>query len=349
MARFFHPLISMLVSMTRNDLARQVRYLKEENKILRSKLPRIITVTPVERRRLVTLGKAIGPAIRQLITIVSYRTFCRWLTNDKSARKPAKRGRPRTNDEIRDIILRLASETGWGTTRILGELRKLGVRNVSRTTILNILRANGFDPGPKRGEGTWDEFIRIHAKTLWACDFLQKKIWTKSGLVDYFVLFFIHIGSRRVFVSGMTDQPHAKWMAQQARNLAIHLHETGMEASYLIRDGDKKFAEQFDAILESGGTKIVRIPRASPNLNCYAERWCQTLQHECLDHFIILGAKHLRYLVSEFLDYYHSHRPHQGLGNKLLTSTGHDPQAQGQIICKERLGGLLKHYYRKAA
>ena len=90
--------------------------------------------------------------------------------------------------------------------------------------------------------------------------------------MDYFVLFFINIGSRRVFVSGITDHPHAQRMAQQARNLAIHLHETDMEASHLIRDGDKKFVEQFDAILDSGGTEIVRLPHASPNLNCYAER-----------------------------------------------------------------------------
>ena len=203
MSRFFQPLIIMLASMSRSELARQIQYLKAENEVLRSKLPKRITVTPSERQRLLKFGKAVGPAIRHLITIVSHRTFLRWLACGKSPRKPRKRGRPRTADEIRQIILRLAEETGWGYTRILGELRKLGIRSVGRTTVINILKDNAFDPGPRRGEGSWDEFIKIHAKTLWACDFISKKIWTKSGLIDYFILFFIHVGSRRIYVPGM--------------------------------------------------------------------------------------------------------------------------------------------------
>jgi len=349
LARFFHPLIAMLTSMTRNELARQVQYLKAEKKILRSKLPGVIPVTLSERKLLVKLGKAVGPAIKQLIGIVSMRTFQRWV-HGFASRKSAKRGRPPTKQMITDIILRLARENGWGYTRILGELKKLGIRNVCRSTVINILKANGFDPGPKRGEGTWDEFIKIHAKTLWACDFLQKKILTKCGMVDFFVLFFIHIGSRRVFVSGITDHPHAQWMAQQARNFSIHLYETGIEASHLIRDGDKKFTEQFNEFLKAGGTEIIRIPPATPNMNPFAERWAQTLQVECLDRFIILGEMHLRYLVSEFLKHYLRERPHQGVGNEPLLKAGNDPPpSTGRILCQKRLGGLLKHYYRKAS
>ncbi|RPI61145.1 MAG: integrase [Planctomycetaceae bacterium] len=350
MARFFHPLIAMLSSLTRNDLARQVRYLKEENRILRSKLPRVIPVTASERRRLIKFGTAVGVAIKHLIGIVSYRTFCRWVSQKKSHRKTGKRGRPRTTDDLRRIILRLAAENCWGYTRIVGELKKLGIRNVSRSTVINILKVNGFDPGPKRGEGTWDEFVKIHAKTLWACDFLQKRILTRFGMVDFFVLFFIHIGSRKVFVSGITDHPHAQWMTQQARNFSIHLHESGMEATHLIRDGDKKFVEQFNEFLSAGGTEIVRIPPAAPNMNPFAERWCQSLQTECLDHFIILGQRHLRYLVGEYLDYYNHCRPHQSMGNQPLAQAGDSPPpSTGRILCKERLGGLLKHYYRKTA
>ena len=59
-------------------------------------------------------------------------------------------------------MLRFARETGWGYTRILGELKKLGIRNVSRSTVVNILKENGFDPRPKRGEATWDDFLKRH-------------------------------------------------------------------------------------------------------------------------------------------------------------------------------------------
>ena len=108
LSRFFHPLIMMLASMSRSELARNVQYLKAENEILRSKLPKRITVTPSERQRLLKFGKAVGSAIKHLITIVSHRTFLRWLAGGRSPRKPGKRGRPRTAEEIRQIIIRVA-------------------------------------------------------------------------------------------------------------------------------------------------------------------------------------------------------------------------------------------------
>ena len=81
--------------------------------------------------------------------------------------KPTQRkpGRPRKPEEIRELVLKLARETGWGYARILGELKKLGIRSVSKTTVANILREAGLDPGPKRGEGTWSDFVARHAAT----------------------------------------------------------------------------------------------------------------------------------------------------------------------------------------
>ena len=145
MARFFHPLILMLASLGKSELARQVQYLKAENEILRAKLPKRVTVTLTERRCLLKLGQKIGPAIKHLITIVAYRTFLRWLAGDKAGRKAGKRGRPRTDEEIRETIIRLARENGWGYTRILGELKKLGIRRVCRSTVINILKENGLE------------------------------------------------------------------------------------------------------------------------------------------------------------------------------------------------------------
>src|SRR5262249_10209749 len=153
-------------------------------------------------------------------TIVTPRAFARWVaadrgeesTPEKSNRKP---GRPRTPEDIRKLVLRLAGENGWGYARVLGELKKLGVRSVSKTTVANILREAGLDPGPKRGEGSWSDFVRRHAATLWACDFLTVRSVTLTGCVDLFVLFFIHVGTRRVVVSGVTANPDPAWVAQQ--------------------------------------------------------------------------------------------------------------------------------------
>jgi putative transposase len=226
----FPVLLLLLAKATDRALARHVQYLKAENQILRSKLPARIAVTPKERQRLIKFDKPIAKAIKELISIVLPRTFLRWLQGDEEAgvsgaTKPSKPGRPRTEQEIRDLVVKLATENSWGYTRILCELRKLGVRKISRTTVVNILKEKGLDPGPKRGEGTWDDFIKRHAETLVACEFFSKRVWTMGGLVDIFCLFFINVSTRRVFVSGLSANPDRGWMAQRARNAVLHFAE----------------------------------------------------------------------------------------------------------------------------
>ena len=166
---------------------------------------------------------------------------------------------------------------------------------------------------------SWDAFIKQHAATLWACDFFSKKVWTMSGLVDYFVLFFIHVGSRRVHVAGMSAHPDAKWMAQQARNVAMHFAELPEKPTILIRDLDGKFTKEFDTILAADGLKVHKVGPLAPNLNAFAERWVLSIKSECLDHFIVFGEDHLRYLVHEYLSHYLHERPHQAKDNGLLT------------------------------
>jgi putative transposase len=336
LTRLLQSFLLMLAAATDKALARQVQYLKAENAILRARLPKRITVTPSERRRLLQFGRPLGGAIKELIGIVSPRTFARWASGESPRSKApaaATPGRPRTTQEVRELVLRLAHETGWGYTRILGELKKLGVGNVCRSTVVNILRDAGLDPGPKRGEGSWDEFVQRHARTLWACDFFGQKVWTRRGLVDVFVLFFLHIGSRRVVVAGLTARPDRAWVVQQARNFLLQTAEGADRPGYLLRDYDGKFVPQFDALLESEGVSVKKVGPQAPNLNAYAERWVQTVRRECLDHFVVFGEDHLRHLLSEFTDYYHRCRPHQGLGNRPLSGepTPADGTAVGEV------------------
>jgi putative transposase len=346
----------MLANATDRELARQVQYLKAENRILRDKLPNRITVTAAERQRLLKHGKPLGQAIRALITIVSPRTFARWLNGETATpkgRKPTGPGRPKTPEDIRALVLRLARENAWGYTRILGELKKLGVNNISRSTVIKLLKDNGLEPGPRRGEGTWDDFLKRHAATMWACDFFSKKVWTLTGLVDVFVLFFIHLGGRRVHLAGITANPDRTWMVQQARNMAMIFDEEPVQPKYLLRDRDSKFVQEFDAILVSEGVTVTPIGVRAPNQNAVAERFVQSVRRECLDHFVVFGEAHLRHILSEYLIYYHQHRPHQGLGNRPLGWTESVPKDAnrpvGEVVCQERLGGLLRHYQRGAA
>lgn len=351
MPSFIHRFVLLVTGFTHAELLRHIEFLKAENQILRSRLPKRIILKPAERNRLVKLGRAIGPAIKEMITIVSPRTFARWVAGKKRVKPSAKIGRRPTAPEIQELILRLARENSWGYTRILGELRKLGINNVSRSTVVNILKANGLDPGPKRGHGSWDEFIKRHASTLWACDFISKKIWTGRGLVDYFVLFFIHFETRRIILAPITANPTGEWIAQQTKNFVMEVEDIGANAEYLVHDWDTKFTQQSDALFKSEDIQICRVGPMKPNLNALAERFAQTLQSECLDHFIVLGKKHLSHILAEFLAYYHEERPHQSMDNRPLifrTDTG-PPADQGDILCRHRLGRLLKHYYRQAA
>jgi putative transposase len=168
-----------------------------------------------------------------------------------------------------------------------------------------------------------------------------------TGLVRYFVLFVIDLGSRRVEVAGIAHQPSGAWMAQVARNLTDNVEGFLRDARYLIHDRDPLFTQQFAEILKAGGVKTVKLPARSPNLNAFAERWVRSCRDECLRRIIPLGEKHLGKIVAEFVEHYHRERNHQGLGNRLVVAAnmiGH-----GTMRCRERLGGTLNFYYREAA
>lgn len=356
MARIFHPLIMLLARATQAEMAQMLDYLKTENRILRSKLPRRVNLTPDERQRLVRRGKSLGTKLKDLVTIVSPRTFARWASGETQSvgrqKETAKGGRPRKPDDVRQLVIQMAKDNAWGLGRIMGELKKLGL-SVCKGTVRNILRENGFDLGPNRGEGSWDQFITMHAKTLWACDFFSKRVWTLGGLVEYFVLFFIQPGTRQVHIAGITTNPDGDWMAQQARNLSMFFADRPEAARYVVCDRDAKFTAEFRAILKSDGVDVVRTAVRAPNQNAYAERFVQTIKSECLDLFIVLGEKHLRHIISEFVAHYHAERPHLATGNlPPLFAMQPDPVdslgPRDVLVC-ERLGGLLKSYSRKAA
>ncbi|MBM3996369.1 MAG: hypothetical protein FJ303_19785 [Planctomycetes bacterium] len=168
MTTIWKGFLLLLARATDRELAKMVEFLKVENQILRSKLPRRVDVTPAEKRQLIKLGKPLGTKVRELISIVCYRTFRRWLKAEEGGApepRSSKGGRPKTPINIRALVLRMADEIGWGFGRIVGELKKLGI-TIGKTTVKEILRETGHDLGPKRGEGTWAEFVERHAKTL---------------------------------------------------------------------------------------------------------------------------------------------------------------------------------------
>ena len=118
---------------------------------------------------------------------------------------------------------------------------------------------------------------------------------------------------------------------------------------YLLMDRDTKFCQSFRDMLESAGVKPKRLPARSPNLNAHIERFMRSLKDECLNRLIFFGERSVRNAVDEFLKHYHHERNHQGLDNGIIDPGDEVGQVAGNITCRQRLGGLLKYYHRKAA
>ena len=267
-----------------------------------------------------------------------------------SSQSPRKVGRPKAPEEIAALAVNMALDNpSWGYTRIAGAINNLGIK-ISRNTIANILKEKGINPsGDRDYDGmSWTDFIRLHKDVLWATDFFTAEVWTKFGLVSYYVLFFINVGSREVFIAGMTPHPNGQWMAQIARNITGFDGEL-VNAKYLIHDRDGKYTAQFDAIMESAGIHPIRLPPRSPNLNAYAERFVLSIKSECLNKIIFAGEKSLRRALKNYVEHYHMERNHQGLDNCIPFPADEVANGTGKIKCKERLGGLLKYYYREVA
>jgi hypothetical protein len=254
-------------------------------------------------------------------------------------------GRPKIAQETIFWILKLRRENPrWGSRKIADVLNSLGFK-VCRATVQSVLVEYGHDPDPQH-KTTWTQFIKSHWNVIAACDFFSVELLTPKGLVRCMVFFAIELSSRKVEILGVKLDPDGQWMMQIARNITDYECGFLKDKKYLIHDRDPLYTYDFHEILKSVGIEPIKLPAQSPNLNAYAERFVKTIKEECLNHLILSTEEQLRYVLSEFMDYYHTGRIHQGLG-KII-----DPKPEGnsgEIVCIERLGGLLKSYHRKVA
>ena len=187
--------------------------------------------------------------------------------------------------------------------------------------------------------------MRHYKDQIVACDFFTvETIFLKT----IYVLFFIELGSRRVRFAGCTTNPDGSWVTQQARQLVWDVEDRKPRLRFLIHDRDSKFTDAFDAVFRSKGAKIILTPAQAPNANSVAERWVRSARTESLDKLLIVNQGHLRPVMSEYVDYYNTARPHQGIN--LQTPIHQTAQSRdGPIRCRNVLGGIIHDYYRKAA
>jgi transposase InsO family protein len=353
MLHFFIFTVAGWINRGQQDV---IEYLREENRVLREQLGgRRLRLTESQRRRLAVRARVLGRAtLRGFTCIVTPDTLLAWYRKLVAAKyngAPYRRpGRPPTASAIADLAVRMASENPtWGYTRIRGALANLG-HQVGRNTIKRILKDAGMEPAPERGKRTqWRTFLREHLGAICATDFFTVEVLTMTGIVRYFVLFVINIKTREVHVAGIAHQVYGKWVEQVARNLTDPVDGFLKDMRYLIHDRDPVFTKHFADILASVGVDTVKLPRRSPNLNAFAERFVRSIRDECLRRIVPLGERHLRRMISAYMEHYHEERNHQSLDNRLIMPRAANENGVGPVQCRERLGGMLRFYYRDAA
>ena len=175
------------------------------------------------------------------------------------------------------------------------------------------------------------------------------EVWTRNGLIAFYILVVMRLKTRRVEIAGVTENPNGDWTRQMARNLTDCDEGFLKDASHLIVDRDTKFVPLRTYVDDLTDTEIVLLPARSPNLNAHLERYMRSMRSESLDRMIFFGRDSLESALKEFTAHYHGERNHQGLGNCLIDPGGEVGQEIGEVQCRERLGGLLRYYYRDAA
>jgi putative transposase len=273
-------------------------YQTELEAVMKAQGKKRLLLTDDQRRILAVKGKSLGrKALMELTTIVTPDTILRWhrtLIAKKwdHSEKRKKIGRPRIRQVIVDLILRFATENpSWGYDRIQGALANVGY-HISDQTVGNMLKEHGIEPAPERKrQTTWKTFIKSHWDVLAAIDFTTVEVWTKGGLVTFYLLFVIEVATRRVHFAGCTPNPHELWMKQMARNLTDPFDGFLLGKRYLIMDRDSKFSNGVRKILQAEGIESVRLPPRSPNLTPHIERFMRSIKEECLLRMFFFGER----------------------------------------------------------
>jgi putative transposase len=257
---------------------------------------------------------------------------CYWRWKSKRGRV----GRPRIDQEIRDLIRRMSRENPtWGVPRIQAELHLLGYE-IAESTVAKY-RVRSCKPPSQN----WKSFLTNHAGQIVAIDFFTVPTVTFNVLYGFVVL--LH-DRRQVVHFNVTAHPTAFWTAQQI----IEAFPEETAPRFLLRDRDQIYGEHFRSRVGGMGIEEVVTAVQSPWQNPYAERLIGSIRRECLDHLIVLGEGQLRQILREYFDYYNEARPHQSLEKNSPVPREIEPPAKGKIISVPQVGGLHHRYLRAA-
>jgi putative transposase len=342
------PATSSLIAGIVSDFTKSKADLLAENALLRKQL--IIlnrqikkpSFTSLDRLLLVILASKIRNW-KQALLILKPDTLLRWHRQGfrlfwKLKSKSNKNCQPKIAQETIDLIKEMAAKNPlWGVERIRGELLKLNIKVAKRTIQKYMRQAQPSRPSNQN----WHTFLKNHSKDIWSCDFVTV---TDALFGQLYAFFILQHSSRRIIHFGVTRHPNEQWVTQQLKEAPPF----GVRPKYLIRDNNAKFGKAFDQLAESRGIKVLKTPIAAPKANGLCERFFRSLRQECLDHFLILNEGHLMRVIKEYVKYYDTLRPHQGIKQQIPVVPVQPIPTGREIISFPVLNGLHQVYKRTA-
>jgi transposase InsO family protein len=284
----------------------------------------------------------LWPGWQHALEFVQPRTVIAWQKKRfrdywRHLSQSGKRGRPAIAKEVRDLIHDMwRSNPLWGSPRIMGELRKLGI-NVAKSTV------EKYRPKTRKPSSpTWKAFLNNHVKDIVACDFFT--VPTASCKVLFVFILLAH-ERRRILHFNITEHPTAQWTSHQI----VEAFPWETAPRYLLRDRDSIYSAAFQSRVTNLGIEEVKIAPCSPWQNPYCERLIGSLRRDVLDHVIVLNERHLQRVLTAYISYYHRFRTHLALDMDCPDPRAVEPLEVGQVMALPEVGGLHHHYERRAA
>jgi putative transposase len=215
--------------------------------------------------------------------------------------------------------------------------------------VYEMLYDMGFWDSQKIVKGLpWKDFIKRFENVTWAGDFFSVDVWTNCGLQTFYTLFFIHLGTQRVFIAGTSNHATSEWVVNMIKDWTAWPEPPfGEDARFLIRDRDRRYTAEVDWYFAQMGMMPKIISPGAPVMNFHAEQFVRKIKHECLSHCIFLSGDALRSVIAAYVEYYNSHRPNSKHNGGCIIEDGTHWQKDGEVKQFGKIPGLTNYYFRE--
>jgi putative transposase len=334
-------IVSMLARRFRSRAVVELENLalRHQLRVLRRQRPGRLRLFAIDRLLWIWLYR-LWPRCLEVMVLVEPATVIQWHHQGFRLfwRWRSRSGRPSMDREIRDLIRQMSSANPlWGAPRIHGELIKLGIEVSQATVAKYMVRRRGAPSSP-----TWRSFLRNHAEGIAAIDMFV--VASATFRLLYVMIILAH-DRRKIMRTAVTEHPTAAWLSRQV----TEAFPWDTAPRYLLRDRDTSYGSDFRSRVEAMCiTEVIAAPR-SPWQNAYVERVIGSIRRECLDHLLIFNERHLRRVLSSYVDYYQRTRTHLSLDKDCPDPRPIMPRRIGKVIAIPQIGGLHHRYERLAA